>query len=67
MQRAHDPVGHTVADPRRVVTDNSSQSSRRYVGSRALAKPRIADLIDDGDALAEWQRNVAKLREQHKA
>ncbi|MDX9887192.1 hypothetical protein [Thauera sp.] len=67
MQRAHDPLGHTVADPHRFVTANASQSSRRYDGSQALSKPRIADLVDDHDALAEWQRNVAKLREQHKA
>lgn len=67
MQRAHDPVGHNVTDPHRFVTGNTSQASRRYDGSQALSKPRIADLIDDGEALAEWQRNLAKLREQHKA
>ena len=37
-----------------------------YQGARALPKPRIADLIDDGDALTEWHRNMAKLRERHK-
>ena len=35
---------------------------RHYQGARALTKPRIADLIDDGDALTDWHRNMAKLR-----
>ncbi len=67
MRHADHQAGHTVTDPHRFVTGNASQASRRYDGSQALSKPRIADLIDDGEALAEWQRNVAKLREQHKA
>ncbi len=66
MQRTLDPLDQAAANSHRFITGDAHRSTLHYQGARALTKPRIADLIDDGDALTEWHRNMAKLRARQK-
>lgn len=55
--RSPNPTGR--ADP---AAANVSQSLSGYNASTAQHKRTVAELVDDQDTLAEWHRNMDRLR-----
>lgn len=66
--RTHHTPGTHAPDPAALnaLSAIPGDGPARYLAhdtSGVRAKRSIADLIDDQDALADWHRNVARLRE----
>lgn len=55
------PKPATVA-PHAAMASNEPEQHFPYSAWTTRRKPTIADLIDDPDALADWHRNLARLR-----
>lgn len=57
------PNPATVAAPP-TIASNAPEPHSAYGAWVAPPKRSIADLVDDADALADWHRNLARLRAQ---
>lgn len=72
MQTSYGSIAHTdpatAAETSAFAADHTSQQHNSLYNAWAMhPKCNIADLIHDQEALAQWQRNLAQLRQAQKS